>query len=89
MDHLNCVYVSLPDPIIISNEIVSAECEEQNNIFNPVSCDTANVMLERVKQEQLSIAIEEKDLYGSVEENAKKLIEEKLASFGDYKIIFY
>lgn len=88
LDHMKQIYISLPDPIIVSNEISQVGYEEENNILNPISGNAASVMLENVKLEEQKKAIEE-GLYENAEKHAKEVITEKLSSFGGYSITFF
>lgn len=84
------IYVSLPEVQINSNQIVwdsSMECNEKNNILNPIDWEQYQPLIEEIKAEGLQEA-ENNGLYDTVEQNAKNLIINFLGCFSGYKVVF-
>ena len=83
------IYVTLPDPILISNEIDDDDLQykEENNILNPLPGDKAATLLAKIKQDELKKA-EEDGLYETAEQNAKAIVKEQLSVFADYTVQF-
>lgn len=81
------IYVSLPDPEIISNEIEVTEYRENNNILNPLSGNASYELLDVVKVGKEEEAISEKGLYDKADTTAKEIITDKLGSFSGFKVV--
>lgn len=84
------IYVSLPDAKINSNQLIwdsSMECNEKNNILNPIDFEQYQTLIADIKTEGLREA-EENGLYDTVEQNAKNLITNFLGCFNEYKVVF-
>ena len=83
------IYVSIPEMEVLDNYIKldDLQCKEKNNILNPIGSDEITMYFEEIQKEELALA--EKDgIYSKAEEQLKKLIQELLAAFEDYVIVF-
>ena len=84
------IYVTLPDPQVLSNTIEqdTSYYQQSNNILNPIRGDAVAAMEQEVKQEELAKA-EAKGIYTLAEEHARELITNLLSSFEGYKVVFW
>lgn len=84
------IYVSLPEAKINSNQLMwdsSMECNEKNNILNPIDFEQYQTLISDIKAEGLREA-EKNGLYDTVEQNAKNLITNFLGCFAGYEVVF-
>ena len=84
------IYVSLPEAKINSNQLMwdsSMECNEKNNILNPIDFAQYQTLISDIKAEGLREA-EKNGLYDTVEQNAKNLITNFLGCFAGYEVVF-
>jgi len=81
------IYLTMPRPIIISNEIDITHYSEEVAIFGGVAGDTANSMMDIAKEEELQEAIND-GLMRNANENAKEIIRGLLSVYDDYEIVF-
>ena len=84
------IYVSLPEAKINSNQLTwdsSMECNEKNNILNPIDFEQYQTLISDIKAEGLREA-EKNGLYDTVEQNAKNLITNFLGCFAGYEVVF-
>ena len=84
------IYVSLPEAKINSNQLMwdsSMECNEKNNILNPIDFEQYQTLISDIKAEGLREA-EKNGLYDTVEQNAKNLITNFLGCFVGYEVVF-
>lgn len=83
------IYISLPEIQINSNQILwdDMECNERNNILNPIDWNQYQSLLTEIKAEGLKEA-ENSGFYVAVEENAKNLITNFLGCFSGYQVVF-
>jgi hypothetical protein len=82
--------VSLPEAKINSNQLTwdsSMECNEKNNILNPIDFEQYQTLISDIKAEGLREA-EKNGLYDTVEQNAKNLITNFLGCFAGYEVVF-
>ena len=81
------IYLTMPRPIIISNEIDITHYSEEVAIFGGVAGDTANSMMDIAREEELQEAIND-GLMRNANENAKEIIRGLLSVYDDYEIVF-
>lgn len=83
------IYISMPDLVITDSYIIwdSVNCDEENNILNPIDFDEYQSMFEEIEAEGVSKA-EEESIYDEARENAERLIEMSLAAFSEYEVVF-
>ena len=73
------ISVTLPEPEILSHEIISVEIDEEktrNNIFNPVKADDVSTAIEETKDTACEEAIEKYDIYTKARANAEPVSRE-------------
>lgn len=84
------IYISLPEAKINSNQILwdsSMECNEKNNLLNPIDFEQYQTLIAEIKEEGLQ-EVENDGLYDTVERNAKNLITNFLGCFVEYNVVF-
>ncbi len=81
------IYLEMPKPVILSNEIDVTRYSEEVSFFGSVSGDTANTLTDAAKEDELSEAINQ-GLLRNADENARKIIGNLLSAFDDYEIIY-
>lgn len=81
------IYLEMPRPVILTNEIDITRYSEQVAIFGSVSGDTANTLTNTAKEDELNEAINQ-GLLHNANENAKKIIGNLLSAFDDYEIVY-
>ena len=81
------IYLEMPKPVILSNEIDVTRYSEEVAIFGSVSGDTANTLTDAAKESELNEAINQ-GLLRNADENARKIIGNLLSAFDDYEIIY-
>lgn len=88
-DESGRIYISMPDLTITDSYIIwdSVNCDEENNILNPIDFDEYQSMFEEIEAEGVSKA-EEEGIYDEAMENAERLIEMSLAAFSEYEVVF-
>ena len=86
-DKEKVIYLNMPQPIIISNEIDITHYSEEVAIFGGVSGDTANTMMDIAREEELQEALKD-GLMRNANENAKEIIRGLLSVYDDYEIVF-
>ena len=85
------ISVTLPEPEILSHEIISVNIDDEktrNNIFNPIKADTVTTAIEATKDEACEKAIEEYDIYTKARSYAEDLIRGLLMTFDEYSVVF-
>ena len=83
------IYISLPESEVLDNYVIwdSIKCDEDNNILNPIEFSQYKELIEEMEAKGLAQA-EEQGIYDKAEENVKKIIEEFLACFDEYEIVY-
>lgn len=83
------IYISLPEIELLDNyiNISSIECTEKNSILNPIEFSQYQTVLTELENLGKKQA-EDKGVYKKGEKAIKKYIENFLACFDDYEIIF-
>lgn len=83
------IYIALPDPKILDNYLIwdTVQCDEKNNILNPIDFDQYQALLADIEQEGLT-QVEESGIYEKAEKNAKVVIENFLNEFEEYEVKF-
>lgn len=81
------ILITLPEAQVFSNEIITQDVEWDDNIFNRIDPDVASDLVEEAREEELEEAIDN-GLYDDAEANAKSVIENVLAEFSDYQVVF-
>ncbi|MCD7884810.1 MAG: DUF4230 domain-containing protein [Lachnospiraceae bacterium] len=88
-DESGRIYISMPELVITDSYIIwdSVNCDEENNILNPIDFGEYQSMFEEIEAEGVSKA-EEEGIYDEAMENAERLIEMSLAAFSKYEVVF-
>ena len=83
------IYISLPESEVLDNYVIwdSIECDEENNILNPIEFSQYQELIDEIEEKGLAQA-EEQKIYDKAEENVKEIIEEFLACFDGYEIVY-
>lgn len=82
------IYIRLPEPQVLDNYLKTHwECEEKNNILNPLNISDHRDFFEEISQRELEKA-EEAGIYDKAEDQVKLLITNFLAVFSDYEVVF-
>ncbi|MBP5261122.1 MAG: DUF4230 domain-containing protein [Clostridiales bacterium] len=81
------IYLEMPKPVILSNEVDITHYSEEVAIFGGVSGDTANTLTEAAKEDELNEAINQ-GLLRNADENAKKIVGDLLSAFDEYEIVY-
>ncbi|MCF0123535.1 MAG: DUF4230 domain-containing protein [Ruminiclostridium sp.] len=83
------IYIKLPEPKILDNYIIweSVQCQEKNNILNPIEFEQYQTMIDEIEADGLA-QVEEKGIYADAEKNMKTIIQSFLSKFEGYEIIF-
>ena len=83
------IYISLPEPALLDNYVIwdSIRCDEENCILNPIVFNQYQLLVDEIEHEGL-VQAEKDGLYSAAEENARTVIQDYLAGFADYEIVF-
>lgn len=83
------IYISLPEPQVNDNYLIwdTVECDETNNILNPIEFEQYKTIIAGMEKKGLESA-EGKGIYASAEENIKNIISLFLAKFEGYEVVF-
>lgn len=83
------IYISLPEPQLNDNYVIwdTVECNESNNILNPIEFSQYQEMVDEIEALGLE-QVEEENIYEKSEANIKMLIEGFLSEFEDYEIVY-
>lgn len=81
------IYITLPRPIVISNNITSTEYSEDISVFGEVSGDTSDALLDEAREDELDEAID-CGLMDYATINAQEAIEDLLSIYDDYEVVF-
>ncbi len=83
------IYISIPEARLNDNYVIwdSVECNEKNNIINPINFSQYQEIIAEIEEKGLEDA-KEKGVYEKAEENLKKVISGFLSEFSDYEIIY-
>lgn len=83
------IYISLPESEVLDNYVIwdSIECDEDNNILNPIEFSQYQELINEMEEKGLAQS-EEQGIYDKAEKNVKKIIEEFLACFDGYEIVY-
>ena len=83
------IYTALPTPDVLDNYVIwdSVQYAESNNILNPIDFAQYQTLIQEIEKEGLAKA-EEEGLYQAAEENVKMVIQNFLAGFEGYEIMF-
>ena len=83
------IYFSLPAPSVLDNYVMwdSVSCSEKNNILNPIDFAQYQELITEIEDMGLAQA-EAEGINEAAEENIKVIIENFLAGFEDYEIVF-
>ena len=83
------IYISIPEARLNDNYVIwdSLECEETNNIFNPIEFAQYQELINEIEDMGLA-QVTEQGIYKKAEENLKVLIKVFLAEFDDYEIVY-
>ena len=83
------IYVKLPAPQVFDNYLVwdTVECEEKNNIRNPIDFEQYRAMFEYIEKVGLE-DVEADNIYDKAEENMQWITRKFLSVFEDYSVEF-
>lgn len=83
------IYISIPEARLNDNYVIwdSVVCNESNNIFNPIEFSQYEEIIEEIERRGLE-DVTEQGIYDRAEDNLKVLIENFLAEFEDYEIVY-
>ena len=83
------IYIALPDPDVLDNYVIwdSVKVTESNNILNPIDFAQYQQLINEIEQEGLTKA-EESGIYVAAEDHIKIVIQNFLAGFNGYEIVF-
>ena len=83
------IYISIPEARLNDNYVIwdSLECDESNNIFNPIEFAQYQELVKEIEDMGLE-QVTEQGIYKKAEENLKVLINVFLAEFDDYEIVY-
>lgn len=85
----NKIYITIPEIKVLDSYIKldDLQCKERNNILNPIGTDEITGYFQEIEREELLIA-ENQGIYDKAETQLKTIIEELLAGFEDYEVVF-
>lgn len=83
------IYISIPEARLNDNYVIwdSVECDESNNIFNPIEFSQYEEIIKEIERRGLE-EVTEQGIYKRAEDNLKVLIENFLSEFADYEIVY-
>lgn len=83
------IYIALPEAAVLDNYIIwdTIRCTETNNILNPIDFAQYQTLIGEIEQEGLAKA-EEAGIYDAAQANAKLLIQNFLAGFEGFEVVF-
>lgn len=83
------IYIALPEPKILDNYVIwdTVKCSENNTILNPIDFSQYQAMISDIEQEGLEQA-ENDGIYEKAEEHIKNLVQNFLAGFEEFEIVF-
>lgn len=83
------IYISIPEARLNDNYVIwdSVSCNESNNIFNPIEFAQYQEIIDEIERRGLEDVVSQ-GIYVRAEENLKVLIDNFLAEFSDYTIVY-
>lgn len=83
------IMFDLPAPKVLDNYIKldGLECTDNNNILNPIGSEDVIGYFTEIEQEELKSAIE-KGIYRQAEQQLRSIIENYMAAFPQYTVVF-
>jgi len=80
---------TLPEPMVLDNYIIldTLQCNDKNNLFNPIGSDQIAQYFAEIQAEELEAA-EARGIYDEAEEQLKSIITNYFAVFSDYTVVF-
>ncbi len=80
---------TLPEPQVLDNYIIldTLQCNDKNNIFNPIGSDTIAQYFADIQAEELAAA-EARGIYADAEAQLRSIITNYFAVFSDYTVVF-
>ena len=80
---------TLPEARVLDNYIIldTMQCNDRNNIFNPIGSDKIAQYFADIQAEELKAA-EARGIYDEAEEQLKSIITNYFAVFSDYEVVF-
>lgn len=87
-DNLQLIF-TLPEAQVLDNYIIldTMQCNDRNNIFNPIGSDKIAQYFAEIQAEELEAA-EAKGIYDEAEDQLKSIITNFFAVFSDYEVVF-
>lgn len=80
------IYIKIPEVEVLDNYLEILKCIEENNIFNPISTEDSQKLVDKERKKRLKEA-EEKGAFEKAREKAKTAIETMYADIDDYEIV--
>ena len=79
----------LPEAQVLDNYIIldTLQCDDKNNIFNPIGSDTIALYFSDIQEEELARATEQ-GIFTEAENQLKSIITNYFAAFPDYTVVF-
>ncbi len=83
------IMIDLPMPKVLDNYIKldGLKCTDNNNILNPIGSEDIIGYFTDIEAEELKKAVE-KGIYGQAEEKLRLIIENYMAAFPEYTVVF-
>ncbi len=83
------IYISIPESKLNDNYVIwdTVNCEESNNILNPIEFSQYKEMISVIEEKGLEDATDD-GVFDRAEDNLKHVITNFLAEFDDYEIVF-
>ena len=83
------IYITLPSPRVLDSYIKLDDLQfsAQNNILNPIDIQKVTEYFENIEKQGMSGA-EEKDIFNKAENRMKLIVENFLAGFSEYEVVF-
>ncbi len=83
------IYISLPEPEVLSNYLIwdTVQSDEKNSVLNPIDFEQYQLLIDELEEEGLA-KVENEGIYEKAEENVKSIIEEYMAGFEGFQVVF-
>ena len=83
------IKVKLPQPAVQDNYVLldGMVCTGKNNLLNPIKVEKLPLIFEGITEEAIAGAID-REIYQAAENRMKVIVEEFLAVFSDYSVVF-
>lgn len=87
-DESRTVYIKLPEPKVLDNYVIwdSVECEEKNNILNPIEFSQYQTIISEMESDGLEKVLDE-GIFDAARENFRTVVTHYLSGITDYRIV--